>query len=60
MPCRFSIRLVLTLAPLFWLANLVSLRAGEGSGSPAGSVRLSSGLTARYEYHFNRVGKAWC
>jgi len=54
MSSSFSIRLVLTLAPLFWLTNLVPLRADEGSGSPAGSVRLSSGLTARYEYHFNR------
>jgi hypothetical protein len=54
MSSRFSNRLFLTLAPFFLLTSLVPLRAGEGSGSPAGSVRLSSGLTARYEYHFNR------
>jgi hypothetical protein len=45
-------RLVLLGALL--LARPAGLRAEEGSGAAAASVRLPSGGTARYEYHFNR------
>ena len=30
------------------------LKAGEGVTSPNGPIRLPSGLTAFYDYHFNR------
>lgn len=40
----------------FWLAALAPTLAlgGEGLNSPAGDVRLPSGLTVQYEYHYDR------
>ena len=45
----FSVTLFALL--LTWVA---ALRAEEGSGAASAKVQLPSGVTARYEYHFNR------
>ena len=36
------------------LTRVAALRADEGSGAASARIELPSGVTARYEYHFNR------
>ncbi len=55
MTCKSFLRLVLTLSTILLpLTGPMPLWAGDGTNAPAGSVQLSSALTAHYEYHFNR------
>ncbi len=55
MRCKPFPRLFLMLLSTFLLlAGPMPLPAGDGTGSPAGSVQVASGLTAHYEYYFNR------
>src|SRR5271169_1670533 len=53
---RFSVCLALMILTALGavLVNPPCPGAEPGPGSPTGTVRLPSGLTAHYAYHFNR------